>query len=93
MDLWAMVMALGLGRRMSLDGCHDQLRAPPNFVRMKAEGPKKLLMAQEVLSCTPAPPRLHPPPQGTLAVEAGPWTLEALGDLWAVQQGHPWEEA
>ena len=50
-------------------------------------------MAQEVLSCTLVPPRRHLPLQGALAVEAGPWTLEALGDLWAVQQGHPWEEA
>ena len=39
MDLWAMVMALEFGRGLSLDGCHGQLQALPNFVRMKVEGP------------------------------------------------------
>ena len=75
MDLWAMVMALGLGRGLSLDGGHDQLQAPPNFVRLKVEGGScRLLMAREVLSCNPVHLHLHHPPQGNLEVEIGPWT-------------------
>ena len=93
MDLLAVVMALGLERGQSLDGCHDQLQALPSFVMMKGEGALKLLMAQEVLSCTPVPPHLHP--RQALAVEEDPLTSGALGDLYEVQQGEgrPLEEA
>ena len=64
-----MAMALGLGRGLRLDGCHNQPQELPNFGRMKAEGPYRLLMVQEVLSCTPVPPLLL---RETLEVEVGP---------------------
>ena len=94
MDLLAVVMALALERGPSLDGCHDQLQALPSFVMMNGEGEEKLLMAQEVLSCTPVPPHLHPlHPREALAVEEDPLTSGALGYLYVVQQGHPLGEA